>query len=339
MNKFLSIIIPYHNENEDLFRPLLSSLNSQLGIDFNQIEIIITNNFTHEEIKDLNNIFIDYKNIYPFIQYEECPYKSSMGPNREFGMSLATGKYLMFCDFDDIIYSPLSLFLIFEYIKHNDFDLYDFYSIKELDQRNLNGEAIFELNKTNPVLLHGKVYNHQFIKDKNIHFCHKLFAWEDMYFNQIIEQNNPRRTEIPIPVYMWKFRASSVSKALGAEEIYQQKHWRDGILKNYYILDYIKYYNILPQEDFNELLFDTVLSWYNNNTDILMNPEEVPVLWGYIIKSFDPDLKILLKLGQSYSNIFNKNETFKDFIERITKDIDLNQINIKYNIGHFNDLE
>lgn len=81
-NKILSILIPYHNENENLFRPLLSSLNDQIGIDFNDIEIIISNNVEKHLIKDLEYLFMEYSNIYPQIKYIECPYKSSMGPNR-----------------------------------------------------------------------------------------------------------------------------------------------------------------------------------------------------------------------------------------------------------------
>ena len=35
----ISIIIPYHNESEDVIKPLLKSINEQKNIDFNDIEI------------------------------------------------------------------------------------------------------------------------------------------------------------------------------------------------------------------------------------------------------------------------------------------------------------
>ena len=38
MMKKLTIIIPYHNEDEMLLKPLFSSLNEQLLIDFNDIQ-------------------------------------------------------------------------------------------------------------------------------------------------------------------------------------------------------------------------------------------------------------------------------------------------------------
>ena len=63
--KILSILIPYHNEDENLFRPLLSSLNNQIDIDFNDIEIIVSNNIETHLMKELTPLFMEYKNIYP----------------------------------------------------------------------------------------------------------------------------------------------------------------------------------------------------------------------------------------------------------------------------------
>ena len=41
MSKKLSIIITHHNESEHIIAPLLTSINNQVGVDFNDIEIII----------------------------------------------------------------------------------------------------------------------------------------------------------------------------------------------------------------------------------------------------------------------------------------------------------
>ena len=40
----LSIIVPYHNEDDSVIFPLFNSLNNQIDINFDDIEIIVSNN-------------------------------------------------------------------------------------------------------------------------------------------------------------------------------------------------------------------------------------------------------------------------------------------------------
>lgn len=263
-NKILSILIPYHNENENLFRPLLSSLNDQIGIDFNDIEIIISNNVEKHLIKDLEYLFMEYSNIYPQIKYIECPYKSSMGPNRQNAFDHATGKWAMYCDFDDVLYSLTSLKILLSELKNNEYDVYDFVAIKELapnDKEYEEGHR-FEINEYNVVLLHGKIFNIEFLRKNHIQFCHQLYAWEDMYYNQQIELCRPNRKSVNIPIYIWKYRAESVSKSEGTEWQYQCKYWVDSTAKFYYLIEFAAYYNLFPEEEFYHLLASIVLGWY-----------------------------------------------------------------------------
>lgn len=330
-NKKLSIIIPYHNEDQSLLIPLFSSLNEQKYVDFNTIEIIMSNNC--EQPKDLSHFFRQYNNLTSIINYVECPIKSSMGPNRQYGLEQTTGEYVMFCDCDDVIYSPLSLYQIISQLTP-EIDMYDFIVVKELDPREATNkdDPIFEINGPNPVLLHGKVYNRQYLVSHNIRFTKNLFAWEDMYFNQILEQTNPNRKFFQIPVYVWKFRASSVSKEAGPEIVYQTKHWRDGVLKNFYILEYLQKYNIVSVPKFYAILISTAMSWYQESH----RTEEAEKLYGYIIKSFDPDLTYFLHPNLKTPSKIGP-ETFTEFIVRITKDLDLEEIDKQYSIGHIED--
>lgn len=332
--KKLTIIIPYHNEDEILLKPLFSSLNEQLLINFNDIEIIMTNNC--EIPKDLSKVFMKYSNIAPIINYMECPDKGGMGTNRQFGLEQATGEYVMFCDCDDVLFSATSLYTVFRELD-DETVFYDFIAIKELDPRNAKpGDPIFEVNGPNPVLLHGKVYNRQYLIDHHIRFTANLFAWEDMYFNQIIEQNKPARRYIDTPIYVWKFRASSVSKENGPEIVYQTLHYRDGILKNFYILDYLKKYNIVSEARFQAILISTTISWYKDKNALLYQTAETEKLYGYTIKYFDPELKYfkhpeLQRPGQLGP------ETYMEFIERITSNLDMDAIDQEYQIGHIED--
>lgn len=332
--KKLSIIIPYHNEDEILLKPLFSSLNDQILIDFNDIEIIMSNNC--ETPKNLTLFFEKYPNITSTIKYVECPDKSSMGPNRQYGLEQATGKYVMFCDCDDVLFSAISLFTVFREL-NDEIVLYDFIAIKELDPRSAQpGEAIFEINGPNPVLLHGKVYNRQYLIEHNIRFTARLFAWEDMYFNQILEQNKPARKFIETPIYIWKFRASSVSKELGPEIVYQTKHYRDGILKNFYILDYLRKYNIVSEPKFYAILIATTISWYKDKNALLYQTAETEKLYGYTIKYFDPELIYFKHPDLKHPGQLGS-ETYLEFIERITSNLDMKAIDQEYQIGNIED--
>lgn len=332
--KQLSIVIPYHNEDEQLLQPLFSSLNSQIGIDFNDIEIIMSNNC--ETPKDLSSFFNKYPNIAPIINYVECPNKGSMGPNRQFALEQATGNYVMFSDCDDVLYSALSLYEVMIRLTP-EIDMYDFIAVKELDPRNAkSSDPIFEINGPNPVLLHGKVYNRNYLVKNNIRFTEKLFAWEDMYFNQIIEQTCPNREFFQVPIYIWKFRASSVSKEAGPEIVYQMKHWRDGVLKNFYVLDYLHKYNVVSNAKFYAILISTAISWYKDKNTLLYKTKETEELYGYIIKYFDPNLTYFLHPDLKTPGQLGS-ESFIEFIVRITSNLNMEEIDNKYNIGHIED--
>lgn len=329
MNKKLSIIIPYHNETEETLYSLFSSLNAQLYVEWNDIEIVMTNNC--EEPRDLSSFFERWANISSIIRYVECPDKGGMGTNRQFGLEQTCGEYVMFCDCDDVLYSPLSLYEIFCRLTP-EIEMYDFICLKELDTRDMKkGDPVFELNGPNPVLLHGKVYNRQYLIDHNIGFTAKLFAWEDMYFNQTLELTKPRRKYFEIPTYIWKFRPSSVSKEAGPEIVYQMKHFRDGTLKNYYVLDFLKKYDVMSKEDFYKTLTSTVADWYRQRHQLGYKIRETLDLYGYTIKTFDPDLSHVLNIQV---RPVGTDESYYTWVRRITSNVDMKATDKKFDIGH-----
>lgn len=340
-DKILSILIPYHNEDENLFRPLLSSLNDQIGINFNDIEIIISNNVEKHLIKDLEYLFMEYSNIYPQIKYIECPYKSSMGPNRQNAFDHATGKWAMYCDFDDVLYSPTSLNTVLCSLE-DDYDVYDFIALTEYapyDPHYQEGLR-FEVNEYNQVLLHGKIYKIEYLQKYNIRFCHKLYAWEDMYYNQLIDIYSPKRKYCPISIYIWKHRPTSVSNSEGTAWDYQCKHWKDSTSKYFYLIEHYLYHNPnLPEAHYYTLLAGSFYGWYMTDFDYNMNPKEVTRLRGAILKYFDPELKLLNYIHNTEISNHYGGLSFNEFCHfLIQKTPDADAILKEYNIGHFNDI-
>lgn len=291
----------------------------------------MTNNC--EQPKDLAPFFVKFTNILPIIRYLGCPIKGGMGTNRQFGLEQTCGEYVMFSDCDDVLYSPFSLNVIFSKLTP-DLDMYDFIAIKELDTRDMKpNDPVFELNGPNPVLLHGKVYRRAYLAEHHIGFTEKLFAWEDMFFNQSLEMTKPRRQYFRIPIYVWKFRASSVSKELGPEIAYQMKHWRDGILKNYYVFDYIRKFNTHTNKEFYKTFCATVADWYERRHENSYKIKETNDMYGFTILTFDPDLKHLMQ----YPVRTTSDESFYSWVRRITKGIDVKAIDKQFNIGHLED--
>ena len=56
---FLDIIIPQYLEKDDKIDLLLSSINRQRGVDFNEIGIIIINDFSDVKISKELLVFLD----------------------------------------------------------------------------------------------------------------------------------------------------------------------------------------------------------------------------------------------------------------------------------------
>lgn len=245
----LSIIIPYHNEDSNLIVNLLSSLNMQVKVDWSKIEIIISNNC--DEPKKLDSIFKQYKNIYPAIKYVECPIKGGMGQNRQYGLNIAAGEYVLFSDCDDHLTSPLSIANILKELDegHN---LY-MSNIKVESPSAVNPLMIKIEDRGIHYLLHGKIYKRKFLIDRGIHFCEHIFAAEDMYFNFICSHFG-EEFHIIDGFYMWKYRSSSVSNATGLGSIgYMNKYPIDTMIFLYYAVRDMKLSGFLSEREISKV--------------------------------------------------------------------------------------
>ena len=92
----LSIIIPYYNRNHLIGRMLDSLLDQDISP--SDYEIIVVDDGSQEEPVVLK----DYANRYPQIHYHRIDH-AGVSPARNIGLSLATGKWLYFCDSDDFL--------------------------------------------------------------------------------------------------------------------------------------------------------------------------------------------------------------------------------------------
>lgn len=202
----LSIIIPFYNENELSLFPLLSSINSQKGVDFSRIELILVNDgFSDYSISD--DFFALFFNLN--IRLVTLEKNSGPGVARQVGIDHSSAEYVMFCDCDDLIHNVGVLYsLLFEM---QSFDC-DFVSSSWLEEVVLDGAASFITHEFEQTWLHGKMFLRRFLVDNNIRFHPDLRVHEDTYFLKLVSALCSNRRHFNLPSYVWTFSPNSITR-------------------------------------------------------------------------------------------------------------------------------
>lgn len=316
----LSFIVPYHNEDESLLIPLLSMLNVQTDIDWEDIEVIISNNC--EQPKKLDNFFRNYPKVYPSIKYVECPNKSGMGQNRQYGLDIADGEYVMFSDCDDSLMSPLSLSIVMEIIssKENMY-LSPFYSERK--------RSVFEVDCyleefVSSYLLHGKVFKRSFLVDNGIHFCPHIFAAEDLFFMSVCSHLS-QFSKFNDMIYLWRFREDSVSNEIGN---YLNKYLFDGMLYPYYVMEFLSNHSSISGEKLLNAFSVCMVYMYGERVRLSETTAIGDEITAYIYQRFEFIHKG--RIDEIFKNL-NAADFLIEWLNSI-KDIDTSGVREKYNI-------
>lgn len=301
--KKLSIVIPYHNEAESLIEPLFKSINNQINIDFNDIEILVCNNC---DIPIKPKILDKYSKLN--INYIHCPVKNNVGMSRQFAIDNCTGQWLLMCDADDSLYAPTTLSTIF-----SDVDKYGEYT----DEIIYNEKIEIEPNNfidygKNLVLIHGKLYKVDYLKINNIRFHPSVYYGADIYFNLVLDCSAPSKMILNTPIYIWKKNFSSESNSTN----YMDRDETDSVKKVY--LAYArakKYYNpdvfhyVMPDICCAFLInFESIQKWEQlGKTELVEFNKKILAAF---IQELDPDYECLnFDYGERYCS-----DEFKEFV-------------------------
>lgn len=293
MNKFLSIIIPRFEETEKEIFPLLSSISNQVGIYFDEIEIIIVCDGHGKQMLDKS--FLDMFHL----QYSIYELIDNKGPGvcRQVGLDSSHGEYVMFCDADDCLHSVGVLGALMKEAKNKVPDILTSQWIEEI--QNDDGTYRYITHDLENTWMHGKLFRRAFLKNNHIRFHSNLRVHEDSYFLSIARSLSQRETHLPIVTYVWKYNEKSITRKF--DGIYTYNSFPTFIeaccmahkqLENYHqadmewkIIQFIFYvYFTLQKEEWNtkihikwkeesEKKFKEVMSpyWhYWNNTDIII---------------------------------------------------------------------
>lgn len=212
--KKLEILIPQWKETDEVIKPLLDSIAIQQGVNLKRdVGVIIVNDGTDVYLSDelLNSYDFDIK----YIKAES----RGIAMTRDRAFLESTAEYIMFCDDDDMFFSALGIYTIFEYIDKFDemtglrgFDILVTKFKEEL--ANPLGKPVY-LNsmKGDSTFVHGKVYNRKFLADNNIRFNGKVPLHEDVYFNCIALAVANNIKIVDNCFYIWKNNRNSVTRS------------------------------------------------------------------------------------------------------------------------------
>lgn len=206
----LSIIVPHHDETIDLMDPLFRSIDMQVGINFDDLEIILCRDVEKSPIDDYD--FKDYKHIANRIIRLKSDRTGLPGVSRQVGLDHAKGEYVIFCDADDCLFHVGVLREILENIKNTHADVYRYKFIEEIGSFT-SDDKVYQMKDYNWVWVFSKVYRKDFLTEHNLRFHDNLRWHEDNYLNTLCAYCNPKTVDVnSTPMYLWRFNPKSITR-------------------------------------------------------------------------------------------------------------------------------
>jgi len=195
----VSIVVPHYKESWDVVRPLFESIDSQLGFDLENLEVILVNDSPEDRFS--GDLF-EYYNFKTKIVNKG---HHGVSASRNFGLEEATGDYVMFCDCDDRF---ISAYALYSFAKHFGCDII---RTPFLEDQLIDGDLKLIRHDGDVSFVHGKMYRREFLLENNIKFDPKLTIHEDGYFNIIAHTLAGENIfEMSPAVYLWKYNEESV---------------------------------------------------------------------------------------------------------------------------------
>lgn len=201
----LSIIIPQYSESEEQMKALLFALDNQSGVDFFDFEVVIVNDASETLLSD--EFIGSFKNLQ--LKYLKLKKNGGPGVARQHGIDNTDSDYIMFIDADDLIYSYLSIYSIFEAFK-TEADVYRFKFKSEVaDEYGFQ----YHYESNNLTWLHGKIYSREVLDSEGIRFPN-IRINEDGYFNTLVFTTPGLRIiDIDEDLLIWKYNLNSITRS------------------------------------------------------------------------------------------------------------------------------
>lgn len=322
MKKFLSVIIPRYKESEKQIFPLLSSINCQVGIDFDDIDVIIVND--GKESKPLDENFLSLFNM----KIHQINLEENKGPGvaRQVGLDYSKAQYVMFCDADDVIHN---VGVLGAFISESDKTAADIIKSSWLEEQvTQDGDCIYVTHEIENTWMHGKVFRRQFLVQNNITFHPTLRIHEDSYFLAIAATLASNQRFIPAITYVWKWGNNTITRRNNSSYTYnsfptfiracviafEEVEKRNVDVMEYNIVQFVMYnYFTLHRPDWIEEKHKEYVKQSENTF-----AECIKKYWSYYTNASKETInKIYTEERQKSFNGFIENELLDDWLKRI----------------------
>jgi hypothetical protein len=199
----LDIIVPHYDEPWIVGKPFFDMLACQRGIDFDDIRVIL--------VHDGSELFPDeYFKDYPYEVDQHRIAHKGVSAARNFGLKMATAKWVQFCDFDDC-YS--NIYALGSIMKSFDQEVEYIWTPFFVEVKKDNVLQLRTRENENLVWVHGKYFRRRFLLENDLFFPEGIHYSEDSAFCALMNEACTRRGKITCgyPAYVWKYREGSVS--------------------------------------------------------------------------------------------------------------------------------
>lgn len=215
MRKFLSIVVPRYQEAEREIFPLLSSISNQVGINFDNIEVLITTDGGGGPPLS--------KNFLGLFNFETKQFRretnGGCGPARQTAMDEASGDYILCCDADDVLHNVGALAALIQEAESSAPDILISEFLEEV--RTPDGCYHYIPHGPSECWMHGKLLRRKFLEQYNIRFHDDLKNHEDSYFLCISMSLAKHMLHLPATTYVWKFHPDSITRRCNGAYTYE----------------------------------------------------------------------------------------------------------------------
>lgn len=223
----LDIIVTHYDEPWEMGRKFFDMLGCQRGISPSDFRVILVHDGSHKFPND-------YFRGYPYRVQQYRISHAGVSAARNYGLDMATDKWVQFCDFDDMYTHAYALMSVMEHMG-KDLDYLWTPYMSEL----IRGMDIITKTeeKENVVFIHGKYFRREWLNENGLRFPEWIHFSEDSAFcamvNELAQPGRRGKIKTSFPVYAWCVRADSVSMRADMEE----RNLTGLIDRNFYVVE------------------------------------------------------------------------------------------------------